>query len=291
MDKHKSSRLQPYIPNDNLNNSLGAIRIFGIEMIEDELRPHLKTVLTIIQERKKGAAEQVVVSGILPILAISLRRRGPLTLLTVELVAELAKESVVRKGFGEAGLVNAVLSVMTSSNQELLLHATRAISRMSYDSLTQQEQLLRHGAVPLIISTLLRFPNNEALEGVCLLALCNLGDMGEAEEAGLVWERGMSPRPEESVFHGVAPQSCGFGSSVTLVRVCQWAHGQCSVSIEVFQRCSSSFWNLHGKKRTTRHFSISSLGSCSNLYKMIKYSVNNVPRTQSLRTRMFHTFL
>lgn len=40
----------------------------------------------------KGAAEQVVISGILPILALSLRRRGPLTLLTAKLVAELAKE-------------------------------------------------------------------------------------------------------------------------------------------------------------------------------------------------------
>lgn len=40
----------------------------------------------------KGAAEQVVVSGILPILAVSLRHRGPLTRLTAKLVAELAKE-------------------------------------------------------------------------------------------------------------------------------------------------------------------------------------------------------
>lgn len=41
---------------------------------------------------EKGAAEQVVISGILPILALSLRHRGPLTLLTAKLVAELAKE-------------------------------------------------------------------------------------------------------------------------------------------------------------------------------------------------------
>ena len=41
---------------------------------------------------EKGAAEQVVISGILPILALSLRSRGPLTLPTAKLVAELAKE-------------------------------------------------------------------------------------------------------------------------------------------------------------------------------------------------------
>lgn len=40
----------------------------------------------------EGAAEQVVVSGILPVLALSLRRRGPLAPLTAKLVARLAKE-------------------------------------------------------------------------------------------------------------------------------------------------------------------------------------------------------
>lgn len=41
---------------------------------------------------EKGAAEQVVISGILPILVLSLRSRGPLSVLTAKLVAELARE-------------------------------------------------------------------------------------------------------------------------------------------------------------------------------------------------------
>ncbi|XP_035524456.1 rap1 GTPase-GDP dissociation stimulator 1 [Morone saxatilis] len=290
-DKSRSSRLQPYTPNDNLNNALGAIRVLGLELIEDELKPHLNTVLINIKERNKGAAEQVVVSGILPILALSLRHRGPLTLLTAKLVAELAKESVVRKGFGDAGLVPAVLSVLTSRDEELLLHAARTVSRMSYDSPKLQEQLLRRGAVPRLVAILLRFPDKEALEEVCLQALCNLCGMGVVEEAGMVWERGASVRPGESVFHGVSPHTCGFASSVTLVCVSQWAPGQYGVNIEVFQRCSSSFWSLHGNKRTAHWFPFSSLGSYSNLFKLIRFSTRNVPRTKSLKTRVFHTFL
>ncbi|XP_029934073.1 uncharacterized protein LOC115378081 [Myripristis murdjan] len=291
MDKRRSSRLQKSAPNDNVSNALGAIRVLGIELIEDELRPHLNTVLTTIKEKKKGAAEQVAISGILPILALCLRSKGALTLVTAKLVSELAKESVVRKGFAEAGLVSALLFVLTGADQELLFHAARAISRMSYNSLKQQEQLLRQGAVPRLIAVLLRFPNNEALEEVCLLALCNLSDMGEAEEAGMIWERGVSVRPEEMVFHGVSPQTCGFSSSVTLVRVSQWAPGQYAVSIEVFQRCSSSFWNCHANKRAAGWFPLSGLGGCSNLYKLIKYSARNVPRKRSLKTRVFHTLL
>ncbi|XP_070401542.1 uncharacterized protein si:dkey-21e13.3 isoform X2 [Nothobranchius furzeri] len=248
-DKHITNRLQPYTPNENLNNALGAIRVLGVELIEDELKPHLNTVLANIKERKKGTSEQVVISGILPILALSLRNRGPLSLLTAKLVAELAKES------------------------------------------KQQELLLQRGAVPRLVAILLRLPHKEALEEVCLLALCNLSGMGVAEEAGMIWERGVSLRPGECVFHGVSPHTCGFASSVTLVRVSQWGPGQYAVSIEDFQRCSSSFWNSHGNKRAQHWFPFFSLGSCSNMLKVIKFSTRNVPRTKSLKTRVFHTFL
>ncbi|XP_062234480.1 rap1 GTPase-GDP dissociation stimulator 1 [Platichthys flesus] len=292
-DTSRSSGLKPCTVscNDNLNNALGTIRVLGLEPIEHELKPHLNTVLADIKEGKKGAAEQVVVSGILPILALSLRSRGPLTLLTAKLVSELAKESVVRKGFGDAGLVTALLSVLTSTDQELLLHAARAIARMSYDSSKQQELLLRRGAVPRLVAILLRFPDKGPLEEVCLQALCSISGMGVAEGAGMVWERGASVRPDESVFHGVSPHTCGFASSVILVRVSRWAPGQHTVNIEVFQRCSSSFWSLHGNQRTAHWFPLSSWESFSNLYKMIKFPGRNVPWIKSLKTSMFQTFL
>ncbi|KAK5906207.1 hypothetical protein CgunFtcFv8_002093 [Champsocephalus gunnari] len=289
--KSRSSQIQPYTPNDNLNNALGSISVLGLELIAHELEPHLNTVLANIKERKKGAAEQVVISGILPILALSLRSRGPLTLPTAKLVAELAKESVVRKGFGDAGLAPALLSVLTSLDQELLLHAARAISRMSYDSSKLQHLLLRRGAVPRLVAILLRFPDKEALEEVCLQALCNISGMGVAEEAGMVWERGASVRPGETVFHGASPHTCDVASSVTLVCVSQWAPGQYAVNIEVFQRCSSSFWSLHGNKRNARWFPFFRLGSFSNLLRIIKFSTRSVPGTKSLRNRVFHTFL
>lgn len=123
------------------------------------------------------------------------------------------------------------------------------------------------------------------------MALCNLSGMAVAEEAGMIWERGVPVRPGECVFHGVSPHTCGFASSVTLIRVSQWGPGQYMVSIEDFQRCSSSFWNLHGNKRAVHWFPFFSLGSCSNMFKVIKFSTRNIPRTKSLKTRVFHTFL
>ncbi|KAK0155884.1 Rap1 GTPase-GDP dissociation stimulator 1 [Merluccius polli] len=292
VDRCKTSPLQrPYIPNDHLNNALGSIRVLGLELLDHELRPHLDTVLAAMRQRKNGAAEQVVVSGILPVLALSLRRRGPLTLLTATLVAELAKESVVRRGFGEAGLVTALLSVFTSMDQELLLLAAQAISRMSYDSATQQEMLLRQGAVPRLVSVLLCYPSGP-LEGACLRALCNLSNMGEAEEAPLLWEKGPSLRPEERVYHGVPPLTRGFCSSVTLVRVSRWGPGQYACSVEASLRCSASFWNLHvSGRRSPRRFPLSGLAGFTHWYKSLRGSARSAPRTQSLKTRVFHTFL
>lgn len=43
-----------FLPADNLNNALGAIRVLGLELIEDELRPHLNTVLINIRERSES---------------------------------------------------------------------------------------------------------------------------------------------------------------------------------------------------------------------------------------------
>ncbi|XP_061787601.1 rap1 GTPase-GDP dissociation stimulator 1 [Nerophis lumbriciformis] len=282
---HPSSRLQPFTPNENLNNALGAIRVLGLEMMEDELKPHLCTVLLNVQERNRGAAEQVVISGILPVLAWLLRRRGPLALLAAKLVAELAKESVVRKGFGDAGLVVALLSALTSGDQDLLRHAAQAVARVSYDSSKHQQSLLRKGAVPRLVAVLLRFPGDEALEEACLLALCNLSNMGVPEEAGVAWERSPPATPGESVFRGVAPRTCGLMTSVTVVHVCQWAPAQHAVSIEVVQRCAAPFVNCHAGKQAAGWFPFAALWRCS------KATGRKVPRRSSLRTLVFHTFL
>ncbi|XP_051926716.1 rap1 GTPase-GDP dissociation stimulator 1 [Hippocampus zosterae] len=281
-DKHKTSHLQPYTPNENLNNALGAIRVLGLERMEDELKPHLRTVLVNIQERNKGAAEQVVISGILPVLALLLRGRGPLALLTAQLVAELAKEPVIRKGFGDAGLFTALLSVLTSAHQDLLRHAVQAITRLSYDSCKHQQLLLRRGVVPRLVAVLLRFPGNEALEELCLRALCNLSGMSIVEDASVVWERGTPAQPGECIFRGVSPHKCGFVTSVTVVRVCQWAPAQYAVSVELVQRFSTSFFR---SKRPTRWFPFFIFGQCS------KMANRNSLRRSSLKSLVFHTFL
>ncbi|XP_045569649.1 uncharacterized protein [Salmo salar] len=246
-----SGRLLPVVPKDPLTNALDAI-VVSTDLIEDALRPHLETVLTVIQEKQRGAAEQVAVSGVLPTLAQALRRRGPLTLMTAKLVSELARETVIRERCGETGVSSALLSVLLSRDQELLIHAGQRLSLVSATRAVTWER---------------------------------------GEDGGISWERGVSLCPEESVFRGVTCHSCGFGSMVTVVRLTQWSPGQHTVSIEVLSRYSIGFWTMHNNHRTVRRSPLSHLGTCPRFYKAIKYSVQNIPNSRSLKSLIFHIFL
>lgn len=91
--REKPRELLPYTPNDNLNNALGTIRVLGLErLMDNELKSHLTTVLQNIRDKSRGAPEQVVISGVLPVLALSLRSRGSQAVLVAELVSELAND-------------------------------------------------------------------------------------------------------------------------------------------------------------------------------------------------------
>ncbi|KAK7918700.1 hypothetical protein WMY93_009984 [Mugilogobius chulae] len=202
---------------------------------------------------------------------------------------------LVRKGFSDSGLVQALISVLSSPDQDLLIHSATALSRMCYDNSRLQDQCLRCGAVPRLVSILFRFSERPLLEEACLLALCNLSGLGLSEEGGVAWERGVAMRPGECTFTGSAPSRSGWaGSWVTVVRACQFAPGQFSVNVEVMRRCSPGFLGnagvlgpaevplLRGPDRLQR-------------YKVLKHwtrnRTKNRTRTRSLKTRMFHTLL
>lgn len=43
----------------------------------------------------------------------------------------------------------------------------------------QQDQLIQTGVIPRLVSIIREYPENDPLVNVCLLALCNLADMGD----------------------------------------------------------------------------------------------------------------
>ncbi|KAJ8365402.1 hypothetical protein SKAU_G00142330 [Synaphobranchus kaupii] len=273
---------------DPLNEALVAISV-STELIEEELRPHLDTLLTALQGRKKGSAWQIADSGILPLLAEILRSRNTLKLKTVLIVSELAGEA--RGRCMEAGLGTALLALLNSTDQDLLLHTCRAIGRMCYDNSLLQDHLVRNGAIPQLAAILQKYPRNEALVSACLVALCSLADMGEEDSSGLTWEELGHVSEGEVAYRGTHRHSFTFASKVTVVRLNQRSGNRHSVTVEVVHRCSRALWGAHVARQTGGRFRPSLFEVCRRFYRIIKYGIRNIPKTRSLKSRVFHTFL
>ncbi|XP_033957080.1 rap1 GTPase-GDP dissociation stimulator 1-B isoform X1 [Pseudochaenichthys georgianus] len=167
---------------DSLSGALQALRV-STELIEEELKLPLETLLAALLEKKKDAAVEIASSGVLPSLAQVLRSSSPLSCQVALLVAEMAREAAVREPCIEAGLVKVLLPHLSSTDQEMLLNTGRAIGRICFDNSFQQDQLVQSGVVPRLVSIIRQYPKNDPLVNVCLLALCNLADMDSAREA------------------------------------------------------------------------------------------------------------
>ncbi|XP_030627890.1 rap1 GTPase-GDP dissociation stimulator 1 [Chanos chanos] len=167
---------------DSLSEALKAISV-STELVEEELKPHLDTLLTLLLEKKKGTAEEIASSGILPTLAQMLIKKSPLTSQVALLVAEMAREASVRERCIEAGLVSALVPLLNKPDQDLLLHTGRAIGRICFENTVQQDQLVQCGVIPRLVAIMQEYPENDPLVNVCLLALCNLADLDTAREA------------------------------------------------------------------------------------------------------------
>ncbi|NXI02838.1 GDS1 protein, partial [Pachycephala philippinensis] len=98
-------------------------------------------------------------------------------------LSEIAKNEEMKKPCIEAGLVLTLIPLLESTDQEMLLHAGRAIGRICYDNRDFQEELVKVGVIPSLVQILTDYAESEPLVHVALLALYNLADLDSAKEA------------------------------------------------------------------------------------------------------------
>ncbi|NXU12879.1 GDS1 protein, partial [Pardalotus punctatus] len=98
-------------------------------------------------------------------------------------LSEIAKNDEMKKPCMEADLVLTLIPLLESTDQEMLLHAGRAIGRICYDNRDLQEELVKVGVIPSLVRILTDYAESEPLVHVALLALYNLADLGSAKEA------------------------------------------------------------------------------------------------------------
>ncbi|XP_018411428.1 PREDICTED: rap1 GTPase-GDP dissociation stimulator 1-like isoform X2 [Nanorana parkeri] len=132
---------------------------------------------------KTASAKLLTDYDVLPSLARILKTSQTCAEKTAEVLAELAKNEETRKPCIEAGLVMVLLPLLQSSDQEMLLHAGKAIGRICYENNELQEHLVELDVISSLVRILTDFPENDALVRVGLLALSNLADLESAKEA------------------------------------------------------------------------------------------------------------
>ncbi|NXO16227.1 GDS1 protein, partial [Oriolus oriolus] len=98
-------------------------------------------------------------------------------------LSEIAKNEEMTKPCIEADLVPTLIPLLESTDQEMLLHAGRAIGRICYDNRDLQEELVKVGVIPSLVRILTDYAESEPLVHVALLALYNLADLESAKEA------------------------------------------------------------------------------------------------------------
>ncbi|NWT23664.1 GDS1 protein, partial [Cardinalis cardinalis] len=98
-------------------------------------------------------------------------------------LSEIAKNEEMKIPCIEADLVLTLIPLLESTDQEMLLHAGRAIGRICYDNRSLQEELVKVGVIPSLVRILTDYEESEPLVHVALLALYNLADLDSAKEA------------------------------------------------------------------------------------------------------------
>ncbi|XP_062352323.1 LOW QUALITY PROTEIN: rap1 GTPase-GDP dissociation stimulator 1-like [Cinclus cinclus] len=150
---------------------------------EDQILESLNGILLAVTEDKQRSFHLLRGSGIFPILAKILKGNPRCAVKAAHVLSEIAKNEEMKKPCIEADLVLTLIPLLESTDQEMLLHAGRAIGRICYDNRNLQEELVKVGVIPSLVRILTDYAESEPLVHVALLALYNLADLDSAKEA------------------------------------------------------------------------------------------------------------
>ncbi|XP_040293189.1 rap1 GTPase-GDP dissociation stimulator 1-like isoform X2 [Bufo bufo] len=169
---------------ESLCQHLESLKLCGVDS-EDEkqILKSLNAVLLALDEDMQTSAKLLADYDVLPVLGKILETSPNCAEKVAHVLAELAKNEETRKPCIDAGLVTALVPLLQSSDQELLLHAGRAIGRICYENNELQEQLVNLDVITSLVGILTDYPDNDTLVHVGLLALSNLADLDSAKEA------------------------------------------------------------------------------------------------------------
>ncbi|XP_072484073.1 rap1 GTPase-GDP dissociation stimulator 1-A-like isoform X3 [Notamacropus eugenii] len=152
---------------DSLSQHLEGLKLFGNKdqvEVEEEILKSLNMVLQAVTGDQQLSRNLLETSGIFTTLGQILTSHPRCAVPAAQVLAELAKNEELKQSCIDAGLVSALLPHLESSDQDLLLHAGRAIGRICYGNKTAKEALSKTNAAEELVRQLRRAENQERLE-------------------------------------------------------------------------------------------------------------------------------
>ncbi|XP_064001463.1 LOW QUALITY PROTEIN: rap1 GTPase-GDP dissociation stimulator 1-like [Pogoniulus pusillus] len=150
---------------------------------QDQILESLNGILLALTEDKQRSISLLRESAIFLTLAKILKGNPRCAVKAAQVLSEIAKNEEMKKPCIEADLVLTLIPFLESRDQEMLLHAGRAIGRICYDNRDLQEELVKVGVITSLVRILTDYAESEPLVHVDLLALYNLADLDMAKEA------------------------------------------------------------------------------------------------------------
>ncbi|XP_018094396.1 rap1 GTPase-GDP dissociation stimulator 1-B isoform X1 [Xenopus laevis] len=167
---------------DNLNDALEKLKLTGTECTSDKLDGCLDCLLQALGHNNTESSEKIQQSGILQLFASILNSQSSCASKVAHIVAEIAKNELMRIPCVEADLIPPLVQLLHSKDQEVLLQTGRALGNICYDNHSLQTQLIQMGVIPILVDLLAVHSQNTALTEMCLVAFGNLAELESSKE-------------------------------------------------------------------------------------------------------------
>uniref|UniRef100_A0A8C8RSL7 Uncharacterized protein n=1 Tax=Pelusios castaneus TaxID=367368 RepID=A0A8C8RSL7_9SAUR len=138
----------------------------------------LLLLLTLIIIAEQRSSSLLAASGIFPTLAQILKGNPNCAVKAAQVIAEVAKNEEMKKPCIDAGLVLALVPLLESTDQEMLLHAGRATGRICYENRKSKEALSKTKVAEHLVKQLRRAEDHQRLE-IIIEVLQTLAENGK----------------------------------------------------------------------------------------------------------------
>ncbi|OCT97214.1 hypothetical protein XELAEV_18009443mg [Xenopus laevis] len=176
---------------DNLNDALEKLKLTGTECTSDKLDGCLDCLLQALGHNNTESSEKIQQSGILQLFASILNSQSSCASKVAHIVAEIAKNELMRIPCVEADLIPPLVQLLHSKDQEVLLQTGRALGNICYDNHEGRRTVDQEGGAQIVVDHLrsrctLTDPSSEKLMTVFCGMLMNYSSENDSLQTQLI---------------------------------------------------------------------------------------------------------